>query len=40
MSMFIFLSMFDRPSGLYCLAMFRDAVRMYLVGVIVGVIVI
>ena len=40
MSILIFLSMFDRPSGLYCLAMFRDAARMYLVGVVLGVIVI
>ena len=28
--------MFDRPSGLYCLAMLSDATRMYLEGVGVG----
>ena len=28
--------MFDRPVGLYCLAMFSDAIRMYLSLVVVG----
>ena len=29
-------SMFDRPVGLYCLAMFSDAIRMFLSLVVVG----
>ena len=33
---FISLSMFDSPSGLYCLAMFSDAICTYLSEVVVG----
>ena len=36
--MFIFIScrMLDKPTGLYCLAMFSDAIRTYLSEVVVG----
>ena len=38
-SMLIFMSCsrLESPSGLYCLAMFSDAIRMYLGGLAVGV---